>query len=35
LIAASDEAQLDENLGALNLQLTQEQMERLNRAGTG
>ncbi len=30
LIAASDEAQLDENLGALDLHLSTEQMDRLN-----
>ena len=30
LIAASDEAQLDENLGALNVQLSAEHMARLN-----
>jgi aryl-alcohol dehydrogenase-like predicted oxidoreductase len=30
LIAASDEAQLQENLGALNLQLSDDQMARLN-----
>lgn len=34
LIAASDEAQLGENLSALNVQLTDEQMERLTTAGT-
>lgn len=34
LIAASDEAQLRENLGALDISLTDEQMERLNTAGT-
>lgn len=33
LIAASDEAQLQENLGALNGVLSPEQMERLNSAG--
>ena len=32
LIAASDEAQLDENLGALDLHLSDEQMQRLNQA---
>jgi aryl-alcohol dehydrogenase-like predicted oxidoreductase len=34
LIAASSEEQLDENLGALNLTLTADQMTRLNAAGT-
>lgn len=34
LIAASDEAQLRENLGALELTLNAEQMNRLNTAGT-
>ena len=34
LIAASDEAQLHDNLGALALTLSAEQMERLNAAGT-
>lgn len=34
LIAASSEAQLQENLGALDLTLSAEQMERLNKAGT-
>ena len=34
LIAASSEDQLDENLGALDLTLTAEQMTRLNTAGT-
>jgi aryl-alcohol dehydrogenase-like predicted oxidoreductase len=34
LIAASDEAQLQDNLGALAIELSQEQMERLNKAGT-
>ncbi len=33
LIAASDEAQLQENIGALNIQLSDEQMQRLNAAG--
>jgi aryl-alcohol dehydrogenase-like predicted oxidoreductase len=33
LIAASNEAQLQDNLGALNLQLSDEQMERLDTAG--
>ena len=33
LVAASDEAQLLENLGALNLQFTPEQMDYLNNAG--
>ena len=33
LIAASDEAQLAENLGTLDKPLTSEQMERLNKAG--
>ncbi|MEO8395544.1 MAG: aldo/keto reductase, partial [Chloroflexota bacterium] len=32
LIAASDEAQLAENLGALDLTLSAEQMQRLNQA---
>lgn len=34
LIAASDNAQLGENLGALRITLSSEQMERLNTAGT-
>lgn len=34
LIAASDEAQLQDNLGALDLTLSAEQMEQLNTAGT-
>jgi aryl-alcohol dehydrogenase-like predicted oxidoreductase len=34
LVAASSEEQLQENLGALTFELTEEQMERLNRAGT-
>lgn len=34
LIAASTEAQLAENIGALELELSAEQMERLNSAGT-
>jgi aryl-alcohol dehydrogenase-like predicted oxidoreductase len=34
LIAASDETQLAENLGALDLHLSADQMERLNTAGT-
>jgi aryl-alcohol dehydrogenase-like predicted oxidoreductase len=34
LIAASDEAQLQENLNALNIQLSAEQIQRLNAAGT-
>lgn len=34
LIAASDEAQLSENLDSLKFQLSEEQMERLNKAGT-
>jgi aryl-alcohol dehydrogenase-like predicted oxidoreductase len=34
LIAASDEAQLEENLGALAITLSDEQMTRLNKAGT-
>ena len=33
LIAASDESQLQENLGALNVRLSREQMERLDNAG--
>ena len=33
LIAASSETQLEENLGALKVQLSEEQMERLNKAG--
>jgi aryl-alcohol dehydrogenase-like predicted oxidoreductase len=33
LIAASDEAQLQENLSALNFELSAEQMEFLNTAG--
>ncbi len=33
LIAASDEARLRENIGALAVQLTSEQMQRLDRAG--
>lgn len=33
LIAASDEAQLQENLGALDIRLSPEQMERLDKAG--
>jgi aryl-alcohol dehydrogenase-like predicted oxidoreductase len=33
LIAASDEAQLQENLGALDFELTSDQMERLDKAG--
>jgi aryl-alcohol dehydrogenase-like predicted oxidoreductase len=35
LIAASDEAQLRENLGALDITLSADQMDRLNRAGAG
>ncbi|MBZ0285815.1 MAG: aldo/keto reductase [Anaerolineae bacterium] len=34
LIAASDESQLGENLGALKFELTADQMDRLNAAGT-
>ena len=34
LIAASHEEHMQENLGALDLRLTAEQMDRLNRAGT-
>ncbi len=34
LIAASTEAQLAENLGALDVKLSAEQMDRLNSAGT-
>jgi len=34
LVAASSEAQLQENLGALAFELTAEQMQRLNTAGT-
>ncbi|MBL8134431.1 MAG: aldo/keto reductase [Anaerolineae bacterium] len=34
LIAASSEEQLTENLGALNVTLSAEQTDRLNRAGT-
>ncbi|MEO8612350.1 MAG: aldo/keto reductase [Chloroflexota bacterium] len=34
LIAASDESQLAENLNALDIKLSNEQMERLNTAGT-
>jgi len=34
LIAASDESQLGENLGALQFELTADQMDRLNSAGT-
>jgi aryl-alcohol dehydrogenase-like predicted oxidoreductase len=33
LIAASTDEQLQENLNALNIQLTDEQMQRLNQAG--
>lgn len=33
LIAASDESQLSENIGALNVHLSDEQMEKLNSAG--
>ena len=33
LIAASDQTQLQENLGALNIHLSAEQMEHLNTAG--
>lgn len=33
LIAASDDAQLQENIGALNIQLSQEPKERLEKVG--
>ena len=34
LIAASDETQLAENIGALEVKLSADQMDRLNAAGT-